>query len=644
MPEQVSSTGTITPTPATGAPWLYKVTTDSQTHVVVFKTEDRYVDHNIRAEITVSSGTVTPKINISNLGTYATTSGATSESYDFMITPQANTEKGYIPTTLNNAPISGTSVYYKINTAVVTTPTTNNTANANIELVTSDDSTKASVNVKEIVIGTPSTTEPDTSGEYFLAFKGTSKVNIGTAGWIPTGDVTASSITKYFPIRAASFSSTVSSKTISATATINSVANVATASTDSSGIYVQLKGTATASVTAKVVVSTSGYIPAASDGTASSTASTTTSTTSNIYINAVTIGASKSFTVSSNSGTLAINANTATINIKSSSGTITVTSNSTTHGVVNIVGKFNSNPTATDNSTVKILDAGKIVDVSPTFSGGTIVDGSSTATGSNVTVATTAGTNANGVYVQTQYKAGVAAVTYSSAYNGWIHVASGAQAKAKVNAPSSYSNGAKLYITSLTIPARKTLPITIANSSTAADVTSADYRTSITVGNYRSVTMTNAATVYVANTTTSSKVTIKSKSEATAQDIISAGEWVTNTAAINTTTADVVYYGKFVHSKATRAILANTATTGVSYSTTNAPVLVSGSGLYINAGYIDNTYISLATLIPDSITNTQGFAEASYILANYGAFDASGNEIIGTIQTYGGQWEVITVT
>jgi hypothetical protein len=49
--------------------------------------------------------------------------------------------------------------------------------------------------------------------------------------------------------------------------------------------------------------------------------------------------------------------------------------------------------------------------------------------------------------------------------------------------------------------------------------------------------------------------------------------------------------------------LTNSAQTGVTYTdistTTNAPVLVSGDFLYINAGYFTNQKISLAKLVPD---------------------------------------------
>lgn len=90
------------------------------------------------------------------------------------------------------------------------------------------------------------------------------------------------------------------------------------------------------------------------------------------------------------------------------------------------------------------------------------------------------------------------------------------------------------------------------------------------------------------------------------------------------------------------ATFANSGTSDVTYidiSKTNAaPVLISGDFLYINRGYVDNLKISLARLVPDSVDATNGFAPAEYIRANYAAFDAAGNQITGTMQTYDGAY------
>ena len=70
-------------------------------------------------------------------------------------------------------------------------------ANADVTLFTTDGS-NAGINISAIV-GTKATAEP-TSG-YYLAFKGSGRSKITTAGWIGTGALnTSTSDAKYFPI------------------------------------------------------------------------------------------------------------------------------------------------------------------------------------------------------------------------------------------------------------------------------------------------------------------------------------------------------------------------------------------------------------------------------------------------------------
>lgn len=92
------------------------------------------------------------------------------------------------------------------------------------------------------------------------------------------------------------------------------------------------------------------------------------------------------------------------------------------------------------------------------------------------------------------------------------------------------------------------------------------------------------------------------------------------------------------------ATFANTATANVTYidisGTTEAPILSSGGFLYINKGYVDNLKISLAKLVPDTLSNDKIFAPAQYILTGYAAFDAAGTQINGTMQIYNGAYTV----
>lgn len=73
--------------------------------------------------------------------------------------------------------------------------------------------------------------------------------------------------------------------------------------------------------------------------------------------------------------------------------------------------------------------------------------------------------------------------------------------------------------------------------------------------------------------------------------------------------------------------------------TTAAPILATGDYFYINAGWTDDLKISLAKLVPDSLSEAT-FATAGYILQGYGAWDADGAQITGSIPTYDGTYTV----
>lgn len=82
------------------------------------------------------------------------------------------------------------------------------------------------------------------------------------------------------------------------------------------------------------------------------------------------------------------------------------------------------------------------------------------------------------------------------------------------------------------------------------------------------------------------------------------------------------------------AEFANTATEGTTYidisDTTEAPVLVSGSYLFINKGYTDDLKISLKKLVPDGAS--AGLA-SGVILSGYSAYNNDGTLIAGSIQS-----------
>ena len=82
------------------------------------------------------------------------------------------------------------------------------------------------------------------------------------------------------------------------------------------------------------------------------------------------------------------------------------------------------------------------------------------------------------------------------------------------------------------------------------------------------------------------------------------------------------------------ATFANTASAGVEYvdisATTDAPVLVSDSYLFINKGYTDNLKISLAKLVPDGASADLA---SDMILSGYSAYDNDGKLVAGSIQS-----------
>lgn len=100
-----------------GQPWVYPVTLTTNSHNVIFNTENKFLDANIKAEISVNSGSVTPILNSSNISTYFNTGSASSNSIS--ITPQATTTAGFIQEFDASSPKVGETQYYTI---ITTTP------------------------------------------------------------------------------------------------------------------------------------------------------------------------------------------------------------------------------------------------------------------------------------------------------------------------------------------------------------------------------------------------------------------------------------------------------------------------------------------------------------------------------------------
>lgn len=125
--------------------------------------------------------------------------------------------------------------------------------------------------------------------------------------------------------------------------------------------------------------------------------------------------------------------------------------------------------------------------------------------------------------------------------------------------------------------------------------------------------------------------------------VSSAGYGTTTTGQYTTTPSSSLTIGASASDTTyiplTAATLNNTATSGVTYTdiSSTGPILISGSYLFIDGGYIEPTKISLARLVPDASGIN---APAQYILEGYTAFNNDGTLIVGTMQTYDGTYTI----
>lgn len=79
------------------------------------------------------------------------------------------------------------------------------------------------------------------------------------------------------------------------------------------------------------------------------------------------------------------------------------------------------------------------------------------------------------------------------------------------------------------------------------------------------------------------------------------------------------------------ATLGNAASSGVTYTanTADSTIIPSGGSLYINAGWIGNTQITLGHMIPDDTTYAN--AGVDHIRSGFEAFSVSGTKLVGTM-------------
>lgn len=325
------------------------------TNVGTLQTTNKFIDKDIDIKLTLASAVTTitaskqatsPTItrtnttasNAVNVGSESQTTTAPSSGYFISVQPTAPATTLDVTKTISTPGYLGAdtqitasaatsaktgSIYYiPITTGVAAA----NSSSATITIETTDDSSKASINVQNI-LGTAVDSEPNSG--YFLRIKaaGSGSSKVTTAGWFPTGALATSSTstTKFYPITVA-VGNVTGTNTVSPTASLSS-SNV-TLSDTNNGISVTATGGGTASVTAAANITTAGYAPIKNNFTSATLNASNNTTTATKYISAITIPSGKSLSITNNG----------TANV-TSTGSTNVTSNSTTAGTVTIAAK-----------------------------------------------------------------------------------------------------------------------------------------------------------------------------------------------------------------------------------------------------------------------------------------------------------------
>ena len=337
-------------------------------NVGTLQTTNKFLDKDIDIKLTLASGAATvsaskqatsPTIaktntaasGATNVGSETITTTAPSSGYFISIQATAPattlditktiTTSGYIGAdtqiTASAATTAKTgSIYYLPITKGVGAA---NSSSASITIESTDDSSKAGVNVKNIV-GTAVDVEPNSG--YYLRIKadGSGSSKVTTAGWFPTGVLATSSTstTKFYPITKA-VGSVTGTNSVTPSASVSG-SNV-TLSDTNNGISVTATGGGTASVTASANITTAGYAPSGNGFASATLNASNNTTTATKYISAITIPSSKSLTITNNG--------TATI---TSTGTVTITSNSTSTGTITVAAKTASNDSSNTSQVV----------------------------------------------------------------------------------------------------------------------------------------------------------------------------------------------------------------------------------------------------------------------------------------------------
>lgn len=248
---------------------------------------------------------------------------------------------------------------------------------------------------------------------------------------------------------------------------------------------------------------------------------------------------------------------------------------------------------------------------------GTVTSGSATISSATYTYDSTAGKfNVSG-------SADVSAPTYTEGY-----------ISSSVGTKNANTNGATLSTTVNKIGIQANL----SGTGTKKPSISKDAATNIDAAGSATTTQPSAG-YYIAVASAANTGTVQATASVTSAGYgtTTSGQYTTTPSSnltIGAAASDVTYI------PITQTTFANAGTAGVSYTdiSSTGPILISGDYLYINEGYTPSVKISLARLVPDaSGTN----ASAQYILNGYTAYNNDGGLIIGTMQTYDGEYEVV---
>ena len=491
--------------------------------------------------------------------------------------------------------------------------------------VNNTDGSAAGINIHSVLSNT-SDSEPESGYYVSVDITSAGHSTIDRAGWVDIGDLTGGSnaVTKYISI---------DTSTVTTSYTNSGMSTYFTSGTSSNK---------NVTITPKYTI-TAGYSPAVTTATNSGgtgywkiKTATPVADTANVVLYT---------TDGSNAGT----------NIKDIVGTAQDTEPNTSGSYyLAFTGSGNSKTTADGWVTAGSFAAASKTKYFPitaaegTITGTNTVSPSASLDGTNVTLSDTN----NGIYI-TATGGGTASVTAQANITTAGYLPSGNNLfSAALNASSNTTTATK-YISGITLPKAKSFAVTL-----TANTTTDNSKLTVTNNAYRNVEISNKGNVTITHPTSGSGNVSVTPNGGSSTQVISGGAMVTtsvNTSATttvsgtNATRATATWGDGWISSGSIDAATfgnapasGKTADDYVNISaTTDAPVLIAGSYLYINKGFVDNLKISLAKLIPDTMgTGEEGFAAASYILQGYVAFNGEGERITGTIPTYQGAYSV----